>query len=186
MDPPPPCGLLPVELAQNVVDSGAVPLLVICVQEPELSLKCIATSTLSDICKHGPEVRTAPFSLSLPLFSTLRRLTLCGVLLPHCNLCLNDPFPTNLLFVLQLAQAVVDNGAIAYIAPLIQSPDAKLKRQVCSCLSQIARHNFDLAELVVEGEIFPKIFNLLKDVDQVVRKNAATCIREVCKHTPEV
>ena len=47
---------LPSELAQAVVDAGAVPLLVLCIQEPELSLKRIAASALSDICKHSPEL----------------------------------------------------------------------------------------------------------------------------------
>ena len=55
-------------------------------QEPELSLKRIGASALSDIAKHTPE----------------------------------------------LAQAVVDAGAVAYIAPLIVNPDGKLKRQVRS------------------------------------------------------
>jgi len=86
----------------------------------------------------------------------------------------------------ELAQAVVDAGAVSYLAPLIQHPDAKLKRQVCSCLAQIAKHSVDLAEVVVEAEIFPNILNCLKDNDTFVRKNAATCIREVAKHTPEL
>jgi hypothetical protein len=54
-------------------------------QEPELSLKRIASSALSDISKHTPE----------------------------------------------LAQAVVDAGAVQYLAPLVINQDAKLKRQVC-------------------------------------------------------
>jgi 3-methyladenine DNA glycosylase AlkD len=87
---------------------------------------------------------------------------------------------------MQLAHAVVDAGAVAYLAPLIQHPDAKLKRQVCSALAQIAKHSVDLAEVVVEAEIFPKILACLKDMDLVVRKNAATLIREVAKHTPEL
>jgi hypothetical protein len=44
------------ELAQAVVDVGAVPLLILCVQEPELSIKRIAASSLSDIAKHSPEL----------------------------------------------------------------------------------------------------------------------------------
>ena len=44
------------ELAQMVVDSGCVPLLVLAVQEPEVDLKRISASALSDICKHSPEV----------------------------------------------------------------------------------------------------------------------------------
>lgn len=55
------------------------------VQEPELSLKRIAASALSDIAKHSPE---------------------------H-------------------AQAVVDAGAVAFLAPLVVNQDAKVKRQVC-------------------------------------------------------
>lgn len=43
-------------LAQAVVDSGAVPLLVLCFQEPELPLKRISASALSDIAKHSPEL----------------------------------------------------------------------------------------------------------------------------------
>ena len=45
-----------IELSQSVVDAGAVPLLVLCVQEPELGVKRIAASALSDIAKHTPEV----------------------------------------------------------------------------------------------------------------------------------
>ena len=38
------------------MDAGAVPLLVLSVQEPEMALKRIAASTLSDIAKHTPEL----------------------------------------------------------------------------------------------------------------------------------
>ena len=148
------------------MDAGAVPLLVLCIQEPEISLKRISASSLGDICKHSPE----------------------------------------------LAQAVVDAGAVAYLAPLINHPgtthpytlyhthiyapswswppinhsDAKLKRQVCGTLAHIAKHSVDLAEVVVEAEIFPNILNCLRDIDTMVRKNGAMCVREVSKHTPEL
>lgn len=44
---------------RQVVDAGAVVLLVLCVQEPELSLKRVAASALSDIAKHTPELAQA-------------------------------------------------------------------------------------------------------------------------------
>lgn len=44
------------ELAQLCVDAGAVPLLLLCLQEPEISLKQIATSAISDIAKHSIEL----------------------------------------------------------------------------------------------------------------------------------
>ena len=39
-----------------MVDAGAVPLLVNCIQEPEISLKRISASALSDISKHSTEL----------------------------------------------------------------------------------------------------------------------------------
>jgi hypothetical protein len=44
------------ELSQHVVDAGGVPLLVLCLQEPEIALKRVAASALSDIAKHSPEL----------------------------------------------------------------------------------------------------------------------------------
>lgn len=67
------------------MDAGAVPLLVLCIQEPELAVKRISASALSDIAKHTPE----------------------------------------------LAQTVVDAGAIAHLAQMIHNPDAKLKVSIC-------------------------------------------------------
>ena len=63
---------------------------------------------------------------------------------------------------------------------------AVLQRQVFSALSQIAKHNVDLAEMVVEADIFPSVLTSLKDIDEYVKKNTATLIREISKHTPEV
>lgn len=54
-------------------------------------------------------------------------------------------------------------GAIACLAPLINSKDPKLKRQVLSALGQIAKHSVELAELVVEGDVFPAVLDRLKD-----------------------
>lgn len=39
-----------------MVDVGAVPLLVLCIQEPEIPLKRISASALSEIAKHSPEL----------------------------------------------------------------------------------------------------------------------------------
>jgi hypothetical protein len=72
-----------------VVDAGAVPLLVLCLQEPEIALKRVAASALSDIAKHSPE----------------------------------------------LAQTVVDAGAIAHLAQMILNPDAQLKVEIFILLS---------------------------------------------------
>ena len=57
---------------------------------------------------------------------------------------------------------MVDAGAIAHLAQLVGSKDAKLKRQLFSALSQVAKHTVELAEMVVEAEIFPSVLSSLK------------------------
>lgn len=47
------------DLAQNVLDAGTVPLLVLCLQEPEITLKRVSASAMSDVCKHTPELAQA-------------------------------------------------------------------------------------------------------------------------------
>lgn len=84
-------------LAQSVVEAGATPLLVLCLLEPEMALKRIAASTLSDICKHTPE----------------------------------------------LAQTVVDTGAIAHLAQMILSRDAKLKVRMGHEMGQKEKNPFE-------------------------------------------
>lgn len=69
----------------------------------------------------------------------------------------------------ELAQNVVDAGAVPFLSALIPHVDSQLKRQVCSCLANIARHTTDLAEHVVEADIFPKILYRLKDQDPLVK-----------------
>ena len=44
-----------IELATAVIEAGAVPYLILCVQEPEINLKKVAASALSEICKHNAE-----------------------------------------------------------------------------------------------------------------------------------
>jgi len=162
----------------QVVDAGAVPLLVLCVQEPELSLKRIAASSLSDIAKHTPElaqvmqfwqqviysliwgnmgmlaihsvpstqchplsaIHSVPSTQCHPLsaihsVSTKRTqlqqpcATLPGVQRATVNS--RNPCSTTVSLGFTHLQAIVDAGAVAYLAPLVINQDAKLKRQVC-------------------------------------------------------
>ncbi|CDJ28390.1 armadillo/beta-catenin-like repeat protein, putative [Eimeria mitis] len=65
----------------------------------------------------------------------------------------------------ELAQAVVDSGALAALSQCLEAFDP---------------------QAVVEAEALPKTLHCLKDPDDLVRKNAATCVREIVKHTPQL
>ncbi|ORY23189.1 ARM repeat-containing protein [Rhizoclosmatium globosum] len=127
------------ELAQSVVDSGALNALVTCLEEFDPGVKESAAWALGYIARHNGDLAQAVVDAgAIPLL---------------------------------LAQSVVDANTIPFIAPLLGNPDAKLRRQVCSALSQISKHTVDLAETVVDGEIFPNVLNCLKDSDGYVKKN---------------
>jgi hypothetical protein len=78
---------------------------------------------------------------------------------------------------MDLAQIVVDSGAVSYLTQQINHHDTQLKKQVCQTLASIAKHSAELAETVTGSELFPKILYKLKDHDEGVRKMAATVIR---------
>lgn len=59
---------------------------------------------------------------------------------------------------LELAQNIVDAGAIPYLAKNLSNLDEKLKRQVLAALSACAKHSPELAEVVIEAEVFPSVF----------------------------
>ena len=170
------------ELAQAVVDSGALSALVACLSEFEPSVKESAAWALGYVSQHNQQLAqhvidagaVAPLVLCLqePELS-LKRIaaSTLGEMAKHSP---------------EQAQLIVDAGAIAFLSPLISHPDTKLKRQVCSALSQVAKHSVELAEAVVESEVFPKAFHCLQDPDALIRRHAATLVREISKHTPEL
>ena len=170
------------ELAQSVVDSGALGALVACLSEFEPSVKESAAWALGYISQHNQHLAQhvvdagaiAPLVLCLqePELS-LKRIaaSTLGEVAKHST---------------EQAQLIVDAGAIAFLSPLISHPDIKLKRTVCATLAHVAKHSVDLAELVVESEIFPKAFHCLQDPDALIKRHAATLIREISKHTPEL
>lgn len=83
----------------------------------------------------------------------------------------------------ELAQVIVDGGAIKYIQNLMDFNDSIVKKNVCFALSQIAKHSQELANTVISDlSLISDVKKRLKDVDTIVRKNAATLIREICKH----
>ena len=170
------------ELAQAVVDSGALGALVACLSEFEPSVKESAAWALGYVSQHSPQLAQHVINAG-----AIAPLVLC---LQEPELSLKRIAASTLGEVAkhsaEQAQLVVDAGAIAFLSPLISHPDLKLRRTACSTLSHVAKHSVELAELVVESEVFPKLFHCLTDPDALIKRHSATLIREISKHTPEL
>merc|ERR1711881_543315 len=148
------------QLAQAVVDCGALDALVVCLEEFDPGVKEAAAWALGYIARHNTQLAQAVVDSGA---------------IPLLVLCIQEP---------ELALKRI--AASAHLAQMILNPDAKLRRQILSALAQISKHSVELAELVVEAEVFPGVLTCLKSDDAYVVKNTATLMREIAKHTPEL
>jgi 3-methyladenine DNA glycosylase AlkD len=135
------------ELAQNVLDAGTVPLLVLCIQEPEITLKRISASALSDICKHTPELAQAVVDAGAvaylaPLIAhpdaKLKRQVCCalGQIAKHS---------------VDLAEVVVEAEIFPGILKCLQDTDALVRKNAATAVREIAKHTPELAKLIVNS-----------------------------------
>ena len=155
------------ELAQSVVDCGALEALVSCLEEFDPGVKEAAAWALGYIARHNEQLAQSVVDAGavpiLVLSIQVSEHFYFSIFINHeCQepeLSLKRVAASALSDIAkhtpELAQTVVDAGAIAHLAQMILNPDAKLKGQVLSCLAQISKHSVELAELVVEAEIFP-------------------------------
>ncbi len=139
--------MLYVALSQSVVDAGAVPLLVLCVQEPEITLKRVAASSLGDICKHSPELAQAivdagAVSYLAPLIlhpdAKLKR-QVCGTLAHIAK------------HSVDLAEVVVEAEIFPSILGCLKDVDVLVRKNATTCVREISKHSPELAKLIVNS-----------------------------------
>lgn len=134
-------------LAQHVVDAGAVPLLVLCIQEPEITLKRISASSMGDICKHSPELAQAVVDAGAvaylaPLIlhpdAKLKR-QVCGALAHIAK------------HSVDLAEVVVEAEIFPNILNCLKDSDTMVRKNAAMCIREIAKHTPELAKLIVNS-----------------------------------
>lgn len=161
------------ELAEAIVSQNILPQLVLSLKEQNRFSKKAAASVLKAIGKHTESLAQAVVDAG-----SLEHLVLC---LEEFDPGVKEMGASALGQVARhtpkLAQSVADAGAIPLLVLCVQ---------VCCCLSSIAKHSVELAEVVVAADVFPKVFLSLKDTDPQVRRNAAIVVREVCKQNPQL
>jgi hypothetical protein len=129
------------------VDAGSVPQLVLCLQEPELTLKRIAASTLSEICKHSPELaQIVVDSGSVPYLAPM---------ISHPDSKLKRQVNQALSQIAQhsvdLAEVVVEAEIFPKIFQCLKGPDQLVRRNAATCIREIAKHTPELAQLIVNA-----------------------------------
>eukprot|EP00069_Balaena_mysticetus_P019091 bmy_11950T0 len=135
----------PTELSQAVVDAGAIPLLVLCIQEPEIALKRIAASALSDIAKHSPEL--AQTVVDAGAIAHLAQM----ILNPDAKLKRQVLSALSQIakHSVDLAEMVVEAEIFPAVLTCLKDKDEYVKKNASTLIREIAKHTPELSQLIV-------------------------------------
>ena len=135
------------ELAQSVVDAGAVGLLVLCVQEPELTLKRISATALSEIAKHTEELAQAVVDQgAVPYLAALISHPDAQLKRYVCQ-CLAQIAK----HTVDLAEVVVEAEIFPRIFNCLKDIDVQVRKNAATCIREIAKQTTELAKLIVHS-----------------------------------
>jgi hypothetical protein len=149
-------------LAEEVVKAGAIEQLSICVQDPETSLKKVATLALSEIAKHNPELAGKIAENAGTLKSLTNSLKDRDLeLRQNTCLCLANIAKHSE----ELAQKVVAAELFPKIITHCLKEEKKgLQRQAAQCIKEIASQNMELAKTVVAADAIGPMVDYLKKI----------------------
>jgi len=134
-------------LAGTVVDAGAVAMLVLCVQEPELSLKRIAASALSDIAKHSPELAQSVVDAGAVAYLAPLIVSPDGKLKRQVCAALGQIAKHSV----DLAEVVVEAEVFPRILTCLKDVDPHVRKHAATAIREVAKHTPELAQLIVSN-----------------------------------
>ncbi len=142
-----------------MVKAGAVEQLAVCIQDPEVTLRMVATVALGDIAKHNAElalkIATNAGTLKV-LVNSLQDRDL--ELRQHACSCLGHIAK----HTEELAQAVVNAGLFPPILThCLKEERPVLQKLAVQCIKEVACQSLGLAKLVVEAGALPIISSFL-------------------------
>ncbi|EPQ14151.1 Sperm-associated antigen 6 [Myotis brandtii] len=126
---------------------GAVPLLVLCIQEPEIALKRIAASDLSDISKHSPEL--AQTVVDAGAIAHLAQM----ILNPDAKLKRQVLSALSQIakHSVDLAEMVVEAEIFPVVLTCLKDKDEYVKKNASTLIREIAKHTPELSQLIVNA-----------------------------------
>ncbi|XP_052741828.1 sperm-associated antigen 6 isoform X1 [Bicyclus anynana] len=156
-------------LAGLVVDAGALPLLVLAFQEPEISLKQIAAGALIDLAQFNPEAVVDAGAIC----HLVRGLENQDPKLKRSTLCALGAVASARP---ELAEAVVAGGALPPALLHAGHDNAPVRRAAACLLRDIVKHSVDLAQLVVNTGGCGPLVELLSEGTKSARVPASMAL----------
>ena len=161
-------------LAEEVAKAGAIEQLSLCIEDPETSLKKIATMALSEIAKHNAELADRIANNA----GTLRVLSGCLAdrdweLRQYACTCLANVAKHNE----DLAQKVAGADVFTRLINCVKDEKEKVQVQAVICIREIAHHSIDLAKVVCDvGGVIPYVVDYLSNAPGFKKLPAITTL----------
>ncbi|KAL4440119.1 hypothetical protein ABPG75_003120 [Micractinium tetrahymenae] len=179
------------QLAARVCAAGALPPLVACLRPSsacgDSTFKRVAASALGDISGHSA-------ALAAQLVAA-GAVGACAALL-RAPLCNDARLKRQLLCMLmhvakagpELAQSVVDAGAVPDVARCLKFNDETVRRHAAACLRELVRHGDALAAAVVEapGDALNQLAAYAASTSSAQALPALTALGFAAEHSPEL
>ena len=122
-------------------------MLVLCVQEPELSLKRIAASSLSDIAKHSPELAQAVVDAGAVAYLAPLVVSPDAKLKRQVCAALGQVAKHSV----DLAETVVEAEVFPAILACLKDVDGFVRKHAATAIREVAKHTPELAQLIVSN-----------------------------------
>lgn len=133
------------ELAQTVIDAGAIPSIVLCLQEPEVNMKQVAASVLADISKHSMQLA--------------QHVADCGAI-PHLAKAISNPDAKLKRVVfntlsniakhsLEMAETVVECNTFPNTLVHLAHSDSKVRKAAATLIRDVVKHSLSMSQMVV-------------------------------------
>ncbi|PKU34242.1 sperm-associated antigen hypothetical protein [Limosa lapponica baueri] len=167
------------QLSQAVVDAGTVPLLVLCIQEPEIALKRIAASTLSDISKHSPEL--AQTVVDAGAIAHLAQM----ILNPDAKLKRQVLSALSQIakHSVDLAELVVEAEIFPVVLTCLKDSDEYVKKNGATLIREIAKHTPELSQLIVNAGGVAAVIDCIGSCRGTVRLPGIMMLGYVAAHS---
>merc|ERR1712070_694793 len=86
----------------------------------------------------------------------------------------------------QLAQAVVDSGALDALVTCLEEFDPSVKEAAAWALGYIARHTKELAQTVVDAGAVSLLAKDISHVDAPLKRQVCSCLAQIAKHSVDL
>jgi len=161
-----------VELANSIFAAGAIPLIILCLQEPELTLKRASINTLSEMAKHTDEL--AQVIVDGNAIEYLKNLINFNDATVKKNVCyaLSQIAKHNL----ELATAVVNSDVLQLANHRLKDTDSQVRKNAATLIREICKRNDTLAQRVESDGGLPPLKDFVLDSKGTSAMNALPAV----------